>query len=85
MPRRTECYLCSDLPQEPLPATHPIAALDNVVLTPHAAWYTEQPYTELKRRTLEGIADVLAGRRPRNLVKPEVLEHPRFATVAAQS
>ncbi|MGP5413759.1 C-terminal binding protein [Brachybacterium paraconglomeratum] len=74
---------CHD--QEPLPATHPIAALDNVVLTPHAAWYTEQSYAELKRRTLEGVADVLAGRRPRNLVNPEVLEHPRFATVAAQS
>lgn len=71
--------------QEPLPADHPITALDNVVLTPHAAWYTEQSYAELKRRTLEGVADVLAGRRPRNLVNPEVLEHPRFATVAAQS
>ncbi|WME22892.1 hypothetical protein [Brachybacterium sp. GU-2] len=84
MPRRTECYLYSDLPQEPLPATHPITALDNVVLTPHAAWYTEQSYTELKRRALEGVADVLAGRSPRNLVNPDVLEHPRFARVDAQ-
>ncbi|MFE7606436.1 hypothetical protein ACFU1Q_14870 [Brachybacterium paraconglomeratum] len=84
MPRRTECYLYSDVPQEPLPATHPIAALDSVVLTPHAAWYTEQSYAELKRRTLEGVADVLAGRRPRNLVNPKVLEHPRFARVDAQ-
>lgn len=73
---------CHD--QEPLPATHPIAALDNVVLTPHAAWYTEQSYVELKRRTLEGVADVLAGRSPRNLVNPEVLEHPRFAGATAQ-
>ena len=84
MPRRTECYLYSDLPQEPLPVDHPITALDNVVLTPHAAWYTEQSYAELKRRTLEGVADVLAGRRPRNLVNPKVLEHPRFARVDAQ-
>ena len=63
--------------QEPLPATHPIAALDNVVLTPHAAWYTEQSYVELKRRTLEGVADVLAGRSPQNLLNPEALDHPR--------
>lgn len=63
--------------QEPLPADHPITKLDNVVLTPHAAWYTEQSYGELKRRTLEGVADVLAGRRPRNILNPEVLSHPR--------
>lgn len=70
--------------QEPLPADHPITTLDNVVLTPHAAWYTEQSYVELKRRTLEGVADVVAGRRPRDLVNPEVLEHPRFAGSAQQ-
>ncbi|MGO1927306.1 MAG: C-terminal binding protein [Brachybacterium tyrofermentans] len=65
--------------QEPLPATHPIAELDNVVLTPHAAWYTEQSYVELKRRTVEGVADVLAGRTPRNLLNPEALDRPRSA------
>lgn len=70
--------------QEPLPADHPITTLDNVVLTPHAAWYTEQSYVELKRRTLEGVADVVSGRRPRDLVNPEVLEHPRFAGSAQQ-
>lgn len=65
--------------QEPLPASHPIAELDNVVLTPHAAWYTEQSSAELKRRTLEGVADVLAGRSPRNLLNPAALDQPRSA------
>ena len=61
------------LEEDPVPADHPIAGLDNVILTPHIAWYSEESYEELKYRTLENVADVLAGRRPRNIVNPEVL------------
>ncbi len=31
---------------EPMPATHPLAGLDNVILTPHAAWYYEGSIVE---------------------------------------
>ncbi len=58
---------------EPLPAGHPLTTFDSVVLTPHLAWYTEESYDELKRRTVEGVLDVCAGRPPRNIVNPEVL------------
>ncbi|GAA4396461.1 C-terminal binding protein [Tsukamurella soli] len=61
------------LEEDPVPADHPIARLDNVILTPHIAWYSEESYGELKYRTLENVADVLAGRRPRNILNPEVL------------
>jgi D-3-phosphoglycerate dehydrogenase len=43
------------------------------VLTPHAAWYSEESQVELKQRTAQNVADVLAGRKPRNIVNPEVL------------
>jgi D-3-phosphoglycerate dehydrogenase len=59
--------------EEPLPADHPLTSLDNAVLTPHAAWYSEESYAELKRRTVENVADVIAGLAPRNILNPEVL------------
>ena len=61
---------------EPLPIGHPLTTFDNVVLTPHIAWYSEESYDELKRRTVANVVDVCAGRAPRNIVNPEVLGAP---------
>ncbi|WP_182112176.1 MULTISPECIES: C-terminal binding protein [unclassified Actinotalea] len=61
---------------EPLPVGHPLMDLDSVVLTPHLAWYSEESYVELKRRTVANVIDVCAGRAPRNVVNPEVLGAP---------
>jgi D-3-phosphoglycerate dehydrogenase / 2-oxoglutarate reductase len=58
---------------EPLPAGHPLTTFDSVVLTPHLAWYTEESYDELKRRTVANVIEVCAGRTPRNIVNPGVL------------
>lgn len=62
------------LEEEPVPADHPLALLDNVLLTPHAAWYSEESYSELKHRALENVADVVARTQPRNVLNPEVLD-----------
>jgi D-3-phosphoglycerate dehydrogenase len=59
--------------EEPLPLTSPLLGLENTVLTPHAAWYSEESYGELKRRTLENVIDVCAGHAPRNILNPKVL------------
>lgn len=59
--------------EEPLPLDSPLVDLPNTVLTPHAAWYSEESYSELKRRTIENVVDVCAGRTPRNILNPEVL------------
>jgi D-3-phosphoglycerate dehydrogenase len=61
---------------EPLPAGDPLMSFDSVVLTPHLAWYTEESYDELKRRTVANVVAVCAGRAPRNIVNPEVLGAP---------
>src|SRR5699024_10156653 len=63
--------------EEPLPAKHRLTGLDRCILTPHAAFYTEQSYTELKRRTLQNLVDLLAGRTPENILNPEVLTTDR--------
>ncbi len=61
---------------EPLPAGHPLTTFDSVVLTPHLAWYTEESYDELKRRTVANVLKVCAGQPPRDIVNPEVLGAP---------
>jgi len=61
---------------EPLSAGDPLTEFDSVVLTPHLAWYTEESYDELKRRTVANVVEVCAGRVPRNIVNPEVLGTP---------
>jgi D-3-phosphoglycerate dehydrogenase len=60
---------------EPLPADHPLTALDNVVLTPHASWYSDAAYVDLKRKAAEHIVDYLSGGEPRNVVNRGVLAH----------
>ena len=58
--------------EEPLPLTSPLIRCENAVLTPHAAWYSEESYAELKRRTIENVVEVCAGRVPRNLLNAGV-------------
>jgi D-3-phosphoglycerate dehydrogenase len=50
--------------------------LPNVILTPHAAFYSEQSLLELRERAAGNIAAVLAGGIPNNPVNPSI--QPRF-------
>jgi len=58
---------------EPLPKGHPIRSLPNVLLTPHAAWYSVQAEPDLRRRSARIIARALQGEMPASLLNPEVL------------
>lgn len=57
---------------EPLPMDHPIRSLPRVLLTPHAAWYSEESEPELRRRAARTVAQALRGERPATLLNPEV-------------
>jgi D-3-phosphoglycerate dehydrogenase / 2-oxoglutarate reductase len=51
------------------PNVHPeLLALENVVLTPHVAWYSEEADLQLRRSAIEEIIRVLAGEPPKNPV-----------------
>jgi D-3-phosphoglycerate dehydrogenase len=58
---------------EPLPADSPLRSMPNVILTPHAAFYSVQSYADLHRLAAQTIVDVLQDQRPRSVVNAEVL------------
>ena len=59
---------------ESLAVDHPLCAMDNVVLTPHIGGATYDTEANHSRLIADGIATLLAGGRPDNLVNPEVLD-----------
>lgn len=65
------------LPQEPPPPSNPLLSLDNVILTPHASFYSEESLRDLQTSTAEEVARVLAGEKPHHVVNPEVLPRAR--------
>ena len=57
-----------------LPTDHPLAAMANVVLTPHiggATWNTEARQAQI---VADGVESLLSGRLPTHIVNPEVLD-----------
>ena len=61
---------------EPLPAKHPLRVMDNVVLSPHLGYVTDDVYTLYYGETRENIAAWLKG-EPTRLLNPEVREKAR--------
>ena len=46
---------------EPLPAHHPLLALDNVVLSPHAAWLTPETFARCIAVAMENAQRLACG------------------------
>jgi len=57
----------------PPPADSRWFGLDNMVLTPHTAFYSEESLVELQVKAATEVALVLKGEMPKNLVNKEVL------------
>jgi D-3-phosphoglycerate dehydrogenase len=62
------------LTTEPAEASNPLLTLDNVIITPHAAFYSETAVAELAEKAASHVAQVLRGEIPTNLVNPTVLD-----------
>lgn len=60
--------------EQPLKRDHPLLALDNVILTPHAAGITEDSMKNMSKGASEEAVRLLAFERPANLCNPEVWE-----------
>lgn len=59
---------------EPLPMTSPLYQLEQVILTPHAAYYSERSVEIIREETLMAAVDVLQGRMPKVVANPRVLD-----------
>jgi D-3-phosphoglycerate dehydrogenase len=57
---------------EPLPDPHPLRGRDNVIVTPHTAWYSEQALVGLQAGAPGEVRRVLTGEWPVNVVNREV-------------
>jgi D-3-phosphoglycerate dehydrogenase len=47
---------------EPLPQGSPLLRAQNIILTPHMAWYSEEASSDLKTKTAEEAARYLTGK-----------------------
>ena len=63
---------------EPTPPDNPLLRLDNVIVTPHAAGFSDEAVRTGQRLGAEEMARILSGTFPRNICNPEVRDRTRF-------
>jgi D-3-phosphoglycerate dehydrogenase / 2-oxoglutarate reductase len=61
---------------EPCDLSQPLFQDERVIVTPHAAFVSQQSLADLRRRVMEQVVAVLTGHRPENVRNPEVYPSP---------
>lgn len=60
---------------EPPDPNNPLLKLDNVLITPHSGYYSEQSLIDVLKQAEEEVFRVLGGGWPQNLINPAVKEN----------
>ena len=55
---------------------HPLMKLENILITPHTAFFSQESTLELEERAASEVVRVYRNTMPENLVNKEVLDHP---------
>ena len=63
-----------DVMEKEPPGTSPLFGRDNIIVTPHTSFYSEESLVDLQTKAAEEVVRVLSGQAPRNPVNPEVLK-----------
>ena len=61
------------LAKEPPDSTDPLLALENVIVTPHIAWYSEESTSKIKGCAALEAERILTHQAPKHPVNPKVL------------
>ena len=67
------------------PLDHRLLQLENVIVTPHTAFFSQEAVLELEERAAAEVASVFDGRIPDNVVNPDVLSQPNLRAKALAS
>ena len=59
---------------EPPPTDHPLFGVENIILTPHIGWASDEAGWDIRKKILDDIIAFSEGRNPRSVVNTEVLE-----------
>ena len=60
--------------KEPPDWENSLLQLDNLIITPHISFYSEESYVELKIKVAQAVLSVLKGELPRAMVNPQVVK-----------
>jgi D-3-phosphoglycerate dehydrogenase len=63
-----------DVMEKEPPGASSLFGRDNVIVTPHTSFYSEESLVDLQTKAAEEVVRVLSGQAPRNPVNPEVLK-----------
>jgi len=67
-----------DVLESSLPSRdNPLFSMDNVIVTPHVAFFSQDSLIELRTRASQAVVDVLSGRVPGNVANPRVFPNTR--------
>jgi D-3-phosphoglycerate dehydrogenase len=69
---------------EPIAASDPLLALENVIVSPHALCWTDECFQLMGRSAVRSVLDVAAGLVPSHVVNREALVHPRLKHLQSQ-
>ncbi|MGA3323349.1 MAG: C-terminal binding protein [Terriglobia bacterium] len=69
------------LPVEPPAPGDPLAVHPRIIITPHAAFNSEESLIELRETAAKQMAAVLCGTRPENIVNPGVLKQTNLRAI----
>jgi D-3-phosphoglycerate dehydrogenase len=58
--------------KEPPQEGDELLSLENLIVTPHIAWYSEESLERAKVQGMDEVVGVLNGKRPRHIVNPEI-------------
>jgi len=68
-----------DVMEKEPPGSSPLFGRDNIIITPHTSFYSEESLVDLQTKAAEEVVRVLTGQAPKNPVNPEALQAKQSA------